>query len=194
MVKCGSRLVHTSQKSFSISSDNTDKPFTFSRVPHRSLNHSLTLIPAPIKPELDTPLITPHPWVCSWNTSRQGAWDGITDTRPSPRLFYHMWSTERTWTVTPQHNPECFYRFPTGLCFYLMQLFKFLFFRSHTVKTVNQKNPTILCQLPGALLHKVFSHVSVISFLTVLRANNKEFSHSGTWAAPQIALQDLTKH
>lgn len=140
MVKCGSRLVHTSQKSFSISSDNTDKPFTFSRVPHRSLNHSLTLIPAPIKPELDTPLITPHPWVCSWNTSRQGAWDGITDTRPSPRLFYHMWSTERTWTVTPQHNPKCFYCFPTGLCFYLMQLFKFLFFRSHTVKTVNQKN------------------------------------------------------
>lgn len=56
-VKCRSRLVHKSQKSFSISSDNTDKLFTFSRPIRRALitaSHSFS------RPSNQSSCHTPH--------------------------------------------------------------------------------------------------------------------------------------
>lgn len=55
-----------------------------------------------------------------------------------------------------------------------------------------QRNPTIPCQLPGTLLHKVFSRILVISSLAGLAERNS--AQRGTQAAPQVALQDLTAH
>lgn len=53
-------------------------------------------------------------------------------------------------------------------------------------------HPAMPNQLPGSQLHKVFSHVSVISPLAGLMANNKEFSPKRD--SSSSTLQNLTDH
>lgn len=114
-IQCRDGLLHTSQSSFSAST-NTHKSFTFSWHITRALitaSHQ-TLMP-------DTPHITAHLCFCLQNTPRQGA-RGYRH-QLSPRLFYHTWNTERTWIVTSQDEaaqPRVLLPFITGLFFHLM--------------------------------------------------------------------------
>lgn len=146
--------------------------FHFLTAHQKSFNHSLTLIPSPIKPGQ-----MPHPSSLGLLTEHLQARSLGQYYRPSPRLFYHVEHTKNMDIYTTA-QPTVVLSFFNWVRFLFNGIFLISFFRSHIAKNNQPKksNPTIPCQFPGPLLHKIFSHVSVISFLTVLRANSKEFS------------------